>query len=305
MPVSDLLRCQYCGKTGFSSVGFYKSHVRQSRTCGLKYKEDHPNEGEDQSQQSMHTDEGDSVSDLEGPYFPPDAPQRKRVEFALNQNVMQHDMDALKVEMQCEFDAFEGDDDPMMEEDDDENSEAGSYWRAFADKLAEEVLNPEEERDESEEKREEPIFPELAHDDTGGPNTKIRDQFQEYVAYMAKHSVDLTDDEKTAVKLLDILRRKKAPINAYDSLMTWHFRQRGWIEAHQSAAASSHYISRKTILKTMTKRYNAENKFPYQREILLPASGTVVKVSLHDAGAVLQRLLTHPMIEEDDYIFFK
>jgi hypothetical protein len=303
MPLSDLLRCEYCGKTGFSSLGFYNAHVRQTTTCRLKYKEDHPDEGEDQSQQSMHTEEGDNVSDLEGPYFAPDAPRRERVEFALNQNVMQHDMDALKVEMQCEFDAFEGGDDPMME-DDDETSEAGSYWRAFADKIGGEVYNSEEERDDSEENREEPIIPELVNDSTDGPNTRIRDQFQEYVAYMSKNSVDLTDDEKTAVKLLDILRRKKAPINAYDSLMTWHFRQRGWIRAHQSASASSHYISRKTILKTLTKRYNAENKFPYQRELILPASGTTVKVSLHNAGAVLQRLLTHPMIEEDDYIFF-
>jgi hypothetical protein len=75
MPLSDLLRCEYCGKTGFSSLGFYNAHVRQTTTCRLKYKEDHPDEGEDQSQQSMHTEEGDNVSDLEGPYFAPDAPQ--------------------------------------------------------------------------------------------------------------------------------------------------------------------------------------------------------------------------------------
>ena len=303
MPISDLVRCQYCGKTGFSSVGFYKSHVWQSRTCRLKYEEDHPNEGEDQSHYSMHTDLGDSFSDPEGPYFPPDAPQRIRVEFALNQNVLQHDMDDLKVEMQCEFDSFEGGDDRMME-DDDETSEAGSYWRAFAQKIAGEVHNEEEEHLDSGQKCEEPIIPELANGNTDGPNTKIRDQFQEYVAYMSKNSIDLTDDEKTAVKLLDILRQKKAPINAYDPLMTWHFRQRGWIKAHQSAADSSHYISRKTILKILTKRYNAENKFPYERQLILPASGSTVNISLHEAGAVLQRLLTHPMIEEADYSFF-
>jgi hypothetical protein len=240
MPSSDLLRCHYCGKTGFSSVGFYNAHVRQTTTCRLKYEEDHPIEGEDQSHGSMRTDNEDNVSDLEGPSFAPNAPQRERVEFALNHNVLQHDMDALKVEMQCEFDTVEGGDDPMMEDgDDDETSEAGSFWRAFADKLAEEEPNPGEERDDSEEKRKEPIISELADHFTDGPNTKIRDQFREYVAWMSKNSVDLTDDEKTAVKLLDILRRKKAPLNAYDSLMTWHFRQRGWIKAHLSAERQS------------------------------------------------------------------
>jgi len=255
------------------------------------------------SRQTYESDDEAQFSDPEDHYSVPGPPLRERVAFALQQNVLQHDMDVLRVVMHTEFESNDSADDEMLE-DDDENSEAGSYFRGIANEIAR-LRNNTGQEDQLPDP--EPNEDQLSDEDTenaSGPDTKIRSQFQEYCDHMKGNHLELSKDEETAIRLLDIMRRKKTPLNAYDSLMAWHFKQRGWIKEHETAADSSHYISRKTILNRLTERYNAKSKFPYQRKLILPASGTVVKVSLHDTGSVLQRLLTDPRIEEDDYLFF-
>jgi hypothetical protein len=212
-------------------------------------------------------------------------------------------MDKVRVVMHTKLEANDNADDEMVE-DDDKNSEAGSYFRGIADEIARLHKNTGQEDELPDQEPNEGLLSDQDKANAGGPNTKIRSQFKEYADYMKDNHLDLSKDEEAAIRLLDIMRKKKTPLNAYDPLMTWHFKQRGWIQEHETAAASRHYIGRKTILNMLAVRYNAKNKFPYQRKLLLPASGTVVKVSLHDAGAVLQRLLTDPRIQEDDYLFF-
>ena len=62
-------------------------------------------------------------------------PLRERVAFSLQQSVLQNDMDVFRVVMHTEFEANDIADDEILE-DDDENSEAGSYFRGFADEIA-------------------------------------------------------------------------------------------------------------------------------------------------------------------------
>ena len=86
--------------------------------------------------------------------------------------------------------------------------------------------------------------------------------------------------------------------------MLWHLRSSNKIREHEQLGAYPHYIGRQTMLKTLEKRYNFENKMPFQKQVKLPVSGTIVKVTCHDAKASIQRLLTDPRINPKDYLFW-
>ena len=135
------------------------------------------------------------------------------------------------------------------------------------------------------------------------PNYKIRGQFQDYIGSHDEF-LPFTADEIMSIRLQDHLRMKKAPLNSCDLLMEWHLRERGMLGEQDKLSGCSHYISRETMLNRLTKRYNMEDKLPYQKKVRLPTSGAVVKITMHDAGAVIQSLLTDPRIEDSDYAFF-
>ena len=81
-------------------------------------------------------------------------------------------------------------------------------------------------------------------------------------------------DEVTAIKLLSVLKLKKAPINAYKSLMEWHLKRKGELQYYQGIQDSKTYISREKILKKLSDRYNYGWMYPYKKKIKLPVSGT-------------------------------
>jgi hypothetical protein len=238
----------------------------------------------------------------------PTRPPRIRPTRPVEAPLPYHDIDAVKIDMHGTLDEDEWEQAPEDESYDSENSETPSYYRGLLD---------EYQAKEDEDRGDEAFFGSADEDSLDdvmngapgeanpeAPNTRIRDQFQEYCAYMLNDSIELQPEEVAAIRLLDVMWKKHTPLNAYDDLMTWHFRERKWILPHQVASDSSKYISRKTILKRLKTRYNAENKFPFQKKILLPVSGTAALISLHDIDGCIQRLLTHPKIEEGDYLFF-
>jgi hypothetical protein len=55
-----------------------------------------------------------------------------------------------------------------------------------------------------------------------GPDTSICDQFQEYCENAKKNLSELSEDEIVAIRLLQVLKLKQSPKNAYEPLMKWH-----------------------------------------------------------------------------------
>ena len=86
--------------------------------------------------------------------------------------------------------------------------------------------------------------------------------------------------------------------------MLWHLIGAKKLQEHQSLRDYEGFVGRKTILKKLAKRYNFESKMPFQRAIRLPVSGTTVRLTLHDAKATIQRLLTNPRVKGQDYCFW-
>ena len=58
------------------------------------------------------------------------------------------------------------------------------------------------------------------------------------------------------------------------------------------------------MMKRLRARYNMGNKYPYRRKVKLPVSKTVVRLTVHDAGSVIQALLTDQRIKDVEYCIF-
>ena len=77
------------------------------------------------------------------------------------------------------------------------------------------------------------------------PCTWIRDQFREYCnSFTQKYNPDLEKDEKASISLIDLLRRKKAPMNAHREVMAWHLKYKGVMEEVNSLRYCDQYLSR-------------------------------------------------------------
>ena len=136
------------------------------------------------------------------------------------------------------------------------------------------------------------------------PDTWIRDQFREYCTKAkAKHG-PFTKEEETTVRLLSLLKDKNAPMNAYEPTMLWHLHMSNQLYPHQQLGDYAGYIGRNAMLKRLLERYNYGMKQPKQKTVKLPVSGTIVKLTCHDAKATIQRLLTDPRIKAKDYLFW-
>ena len=86
--------------------------------------------------------------------------------------------------------------------------------------------------------------------------------------------------------------------------MEWHLKESDKMEHYQQMKDCRTYISRDVMMDRLRQRYNMGNKYPYWKKIKLPVSGTVVRMTLHNPGAVMQSLLTDPRIKDDEYCFF-
>ena len=196
-----------------------------------------------------------------------------------------HDLDAITAQLGAFF-------------DDDFDDETAQFHSSDSDE------DDATSSQESESSLEEPSNSGQSTDGSTGPDTWIRDQFQRYVDRIKDNHLPFTEDEKTAIGLMYVLRQKGAPLDAYKDLLIWHLKRAGLAHEHETGKSNKHFISKKKLLKRLTHRYNMANKFPFQRTIKLPVSGSTVKITLHNAKAVIQRLLTEPRNNPEDYCFF-
>ena len=115
-----------------------------------------------------------------------------------------------------------------------------------------------------------------------------------------------TRSELAGIKLLDVLRKKKAPMNAYASIFDWHLREEGVLSDLQTLkdAGRDHFIGRNTLINRLAGRYNMHHKKPVEKVVRLPVSKEVVRIPVFDAEDCVVNLLTNPKLEDDDFDFF-
>ena len=116
----------------------------------------------------------------------------------------------------------------------------------------------------------------------------------------------LTEAQVTGVRLMDALRRNRAPLKAYKDLSEWHLKENGVIMEQQVANdAGYHYVSRETLIKMLMARYGMKHMFPKEKKVKLPSCKEVVTIPYHEAKHCIERLLTDPRITPDHYNFFQ
>ena len=135
------------------------------------------------------------------------------------------------------------------------------------------------------------------------PNTEILSQFREYC--MANEwQVNLTEEETSSIKLMDVLRQKKAPLNAYASVLEWHLHETNHLREHETLKDTDAYCHRSTLMKLMVKRYNCEQLVPTVKKVKLPYSKAVVSIPIRRAQDCIVSLLTDPRAQDADYLFW-
>lgn len=162
---------------------------------------------------------------------------------------------------------------------------------------------PDDEEEEEEEDAEEPDNVE-GNIDKPQPNLEMRAKFMEYVD---KHSISFapfTKAEITQIRLLDALKRKRAPLNAYQELLEWHLKEKQHIQPHMSLKDTPEYSDREAMMQKLMKRYNLEGMIAEEKKVRLPFSRAHVTIPCVDVKECIVSLLTDPRFQDEDYLFF-
>lgn len=144
------------------------------------------------------------------------------------------------------------------------------------------------------------------------PDESIRDDFDEYMKFAENHLIQFSRAEQVAVELMSLLRRTKASLDTYESIMEWHFLATGKIRRHEKVGRHPDFISRTKLFARLKQRYNLSYKVGKKwvdrhnttKVITLPGSRSKATIILNDVKACIQSLLTDPRIVDEDYLFF-
>ena len=108
-----------------------------------------------------------------------------------------------------------------------------------------------------------------------------------------------------SVRLLEQLRKAKAPLYAYKDILEWHLREIGHLPGQEfTLKDAKDYSTYETLMKNLSKRYNCDALKPEIKKVRLPNSKSVVNIPVRNAKDVIVSLLTDPRIGDDDYLFF-
>ena len=304
--------CVHCGRSNFASANALRQHQKKGFCSKVQQHLNEQgnaalspmswaNEAEDSDQESI--DCGDDM-----PYLPDQSPRRKQPKSRLEgADIEPHDVDAITTQIGAFFDEYGGSEDESVEKADcfdymgpefgAKGAESGSVAPSSDDESMNSTPNPFESDQPG---------PDSGDDATesGGPNAWIRGQFQEYCIHARENFIPFNHHEARTVRLLHLLKEKNTPMNAYEPLMLWHLQEAKLLREHQTLQDYRHFIGRKTMIKRLVERYNFANKMPRQKALRLPVSGTLVRLTVHDCAATIQRLLTDPRLTAKDYLLW-
>ena len=128
--------------------------------------------------------------------------------------------------------------------------------------------------------------------------------FKEYVREIRDNTLPFDRKEAAAIRLMDIMVRKKATLDTYDEVMAWHTEQ---------IAPGMSFLKRKKVINMLAERYNMPTKMVdnkkvldlvKKREVVLPSSGAKVDIIYHDARDQVVSLLTDPRFGDDDWLHY-
>lgn len=125
------------------------------------------------------------------------------------------------------------------------------------------------------------------------PRGPILGGFKEYVNHAEANFASMPAEMKAAVELKKMLNDMGAPNNQYDKIFQWHVQN---LDAKEAVTSDR-------LHNFLVERYNMKDCLPYEHDVHLPHSDTIVKVTCHDFMSQLKDLLTDPRLSQEDYLF--
>ena len=293
-----MFKCPFCGRSDFKSSNSYQQHQVRNQHC------------RDAREASLSNNYKQEIDQRQAWLKKVIEDNAKRIALAQQEDLVDketalkytnHDMNfdtsTFEHKLAGLFDAEE----EMAGEEVESSTDDSTQHEQEADQAVQEPndfdlvdADTSEEVDEDEQDAEEQE-----------PSTKAMDDF---VDFCREHTqfAPFTEAEKCGIRLMDVLRNKKAPINAYDGLMKWHLVEQGIMANKQGVgeAGPDHFIGRQSLLKRLARRYNLEGKGPRELTVRLPSSKEVVKIPVFDAEQKIVELLSDPRLEPEDFDYF-
>ena len=287
------LVCPHCSKECRTQGGL-KQHISKTKACSDKQRLEvtsrvpragHANEDAHHGQNKDQNTTGKrrstrATNRLESQPNQDVNAAESETEFPIN-----HDDNSLDQEPSESDDQASGSETEADDEDDDDSTEYGSV-------RGDESGTEDDDTDSDEATK------------TLPPDTAMLQQFKAYCDAHAHQFMGFRKEEKTAIKLLHTLKKKRAPLNAHKEVLEWHLKETNHLQATESLKDSDKYFLRNTIMKQLLKRYNMEAMLPKVKQLTLPHSKAVVSIPYRDAKDCIVSSLTDPRVEDHHYLFF-
>jgi len=128
--------------------------------------------------------------------------------------------------------------------------------------------------------------------------------FKKYVRNAYANFAELTETEKTAIKIMHKLIKKRATLDTYNDVMQWHLEESKKLGRNAPLGKSKYYVSRDKLMQKLRKRYDMQKKYATPRTIVLPHTNSKVVIWKKLARDNVIALLTDPRWKDEDWLYF-
>ena len=319
------LSCPHCGRKDFLGPRGLNHHLATSRRCKAAEQNAH---GGRRTRAQARVEEKEEATAPQQVVQPARRVTRRSAIQATAQTLLEeHDADdeeALKgskdnpngsfLQHEDEEESSDeeiGDVDDQDGQDADDQSDEGIGQMVDDDDQSDDGMgllqHPSEDEEDEDDEQEEETDDELTElVGSTAPNTSILARFKEF-APTGKFVTLLEPREITGIKLMRVLKTKKAPLNAYQDIFEWHLQEKGFLReglSMRDAAERKMFIGREPLLKSLSSRCGLTGREAEVKVVTLPSSREVVRIPCNKAEDCMLQLLTDPRITDDHYFFF-
>jgi hypothetical protein len=263
--------CRYCGKVCASQYGL-EQHLKASKYC-----------------QSLR----EIFVNIDKGLFPKQLSTKRPSEAGEEQNVAKIRLDDDRKPAALQ--------DPSQVLADLDQENTSNHGNEGQDQLEadEEVFSEDDNDDMNLNDDQEQLHPLVAQG-----STVAGEAFREYCEHSELNRIDFTLDEVTAIRIMQQLIKKRAPLDTYEAVMEWHLRACNKLYPQERLGEAKEYISREVLMKKLKERYNMDKQYAVPYKLLLPHSHTKVLVWRKHARDNVVSLLTDPRWKDEDWLYF-